>query len=198
VLHVARWKILLVAFATVFAVLFTLPNLIPARSLPSWLPAQRLNLGLDLQGGSYLLLEVDTEAYQRARLTNLLEEVRGVLRDDQIATTGLAVRGSGVDVRITDPGQVDRARRALQTVARPLANGGGSNMSITSDGQQLRLALSEAGLNAESSDAVNAAIEVIRLRIDSLGTREPTILRQGANRIVVQAPASPIPSASRI
>jgi protein-export membrane protein SecD len=88
---------------------------------------------------------------------------------------------------------VDRARRALQTVARPLANGGGSNMSITSDGQQLRLALSEAGLNAESSDAVNAAIEVIRLRIDSLGTREPTILRQGANRIVVQAPGESDP-----
>ncbi len=192
-LHVARWKILLVALATVFAVLFTLPNLVPARSLPGWFPGQRLNLGLDLQGGSYLLLEVDTAAYRRARLTNLLEEVRGVLRDEQIATTGLAVRGSGVDVRITDPGQVDRAQRALQTVARPLANGGGSNMNVTTDGQQLRLALSEAGLAAESSEAVNAAIEVIRLRIDSLGTREPTILRQGANRIVVQAPGESDP-----
>ena len=192
-LHVARWKVLLVALATVFGILFTLPNMVPARSLPGWLPAQRLNLGLDLQGGSYLLLEVDTEAYRRARLSNLLEEVRSVLRDGQIATTGLAVRGSGVDVRITDPGQVEAAQRALQGVARPLANSGASNMNVTTQGQQLRLALSDAGLAAESSEAVNSAIEVIRLRIDSLGTKEPLIQRQGVNRIVVQAPGEADP-----
>jgi protein-export membrane protein SecD len=192
-LHVARWKVLLVAFATVFAILFSLPNMVPAGSLPGWMPNKRLNLGLDLQGGSYLLLEVDTEAYRRARLSNLLEETRGVLRDAQIATTGLAVRGVGVDVRITDPGQVRRAQDALRGIARPLANGGGSNLQVTQNGQQLRLALSEAGLAAESSEAVNAAIEVIRLRIDSLGTKEPTIQRQGANRIVVAAPGESDP-----
>lgn len=195
-LHVARWKVGLVALATLLAILFSLPNLLPAstlRSLPGWVPSQRMNLGLDLQGGSYLLLEVDTAALRRARLGNLLEEVRGVLREEQIATSALAVRGTGVDLRVTDPAQVEAAQRALQGVARPLANGGGSNLTVRQDGQQLRLALSENGLAAESSEAVNAAIEVIRLRIDSLGTKEPTIQRQGANRIVVAAPGESDP-----
>jgi protein-export membrane protein SecD len=192
-LHVARWKIALVAFATAFAILFSLPNLVPAGSLPGWFPGKRLNLGLDLQGGSYLLLEVDTAAYRRARLTNLLEEARGVLREKQIQTAGLAVRGTGVDVRVTDPAQVEAAERALQTVAAPAANGGPSNMTVTANGQLLRLALSEQGLATEGSDAVNAAIEVIRLRIDGLGTKEATIQRQGANRIIVAAPGESDP-----
>jgi len=195
-LHVARWKVWLVALAAVFAVIFSLPNMLPAsamRGLPGWVPSQKLNLGLDLQGGSYLLLEVDTVALRRARMSNLLEETRSVLREGRIAHSGLAVRGTGVDVRITDPAQAEAAERALQAVARPVANGGGSNLTLRRDGQQLRLALSEAGLAAESSEAVNAAIEVIRLRIDSLGTKEPRIQRQGANRIVVQAPGESDP-----
>lgn len=193
-LHVARWKVGLVALATILAILFSLPNLLPAGArLPGWVPSQRLNLGLDLQGGSYLLLEVDTAALRKARLSNLLEEVRGVLREEQIATTGLAVRGVGVDVRVTDPGQVEAAERALRSVARPTGAGGGANLTVRRDGQQLRLALSEGGLAAETSEAVNAAIEVIRLRIDSLGTKEPTIQRQGANRIVVAAPGESDP-----
>jgi protein-export membrane protein SecD len=98
-----------------------------------------------------------------------------------------------VNVRVTDVGQVDAAERVLRNIIRPLASGGGANMALRRDGQQLRLALSEAGLASESSEAVNAAIEVIRLRIDSLGTKEPLIQRQGANRIVVQAPGESDP-----
>lgn len=196
--NVARWKVLLVAVAAVFALLFTLPNLLPAsalRGLPGWLPSQKLNLGLDLQGGSYLLLEVDTEALRRERVSNLVEEVRSNLREADVPFTGLSAQGSGVNVRITDPGQADRAAELLRNLAQPLRSGGGTNLTLQrgTDPQQIRLSLSEAGLAAESTQAVQQSIEVIRRRVDALGTREPTIRRQGANRIVVLAPGESDP-----
>jgi len=198
-LHLARWKVLLVAVAVVFAVLFSLPNALPAGSLPSWLPGQRLNLGLDLQGGSYLLLEVDTAALRRERVSNLREEVRATLRDVDIAFTGLAASGTGVNVRINDPAQADRAAELLRNLAQPSQSTGRATLVLSrgTDPQQLRLALSEEGLAAESAQAVQQSIEIIRRRVDALGTREPSILRQGTNRIVVQAPGESDPERLR-
>src|SRR3712207_883397 len=109
-LNLSRWKVLLVVLAVVVGVVFTLPNLIPAETrakLPGFLPKQTLNLGLDLQGGSYLLLEVDTAALQRERLTNMVEDVRVTLRNEQVAFTDLGIQNGGVSARITDPRQVD-------------------------------------------------------------------------------------------
>ena len=87
-LSLSRWKIDLVGLSVVFGLLFSLPNALPQDvrdSLPGFVPKQTLNLGLDLQGGSYLLLEVDLEALRAERLTNMVEDVRSTLRDEQIA-----------------------------------------------------------------------------------------------------------------
>ncbi|MDB5424011.1 MAG: secD [Phenylobacterium sp.] len=189
----SRWKVILVVLATVFGVLFTLPNLLPANvrdQLPPFMPKKTLNLGLDLQGGSYLLYSVDTAALRTERLTNLVEDVRSTLRGDEIAFTDLAVVGDAIGVRITDPAQVSPAANALRrSVGAPLAGAaGGRDVSVsTGPDQRLRVAFVPAAFEAETQRAVEQSIEIIRRRIDQMGTKEPDIARQGKDRIVIQA-----------
>ena len=197
-LNLSRWKIIAVVLSVVFGVLFTLPNVLPKTtrdSLPSFMPKQTLNLGLDLQGGSYLLLEVDTAALRAERLTNLVEDVRTILREQDIAFTELRQAGGAVSVRITDPAKVSAAAKALRdSVGAPLAGApGGRDITLSTSDQRIRMAFVEEAINAEAASAVTQSIEIIRRRIDELGTREPTILRQGVNRIVVQAPGESDP-----
>jgi preprotein translocase subunit SecD len=191
-----RWRVFLCLAAVLFGLAFTAPNLLPADVLakvPGWAPHQKLNLGLDLQGGSYLLLEVDTAALKAERMTNLVEDVRRTLSDKQIAFTGLGQDGGVVRVRITDPGQIRNAQDALQKLGAPMPAGGRDININTGDDQSLQLRISDQSLVADSSKAVDQSIEIIRRRIDALGTREPNILRQGTNRIVVEAPGESDP-----
>ena len=197
-LNLARWKVIACTAALLFGLVFTLPNVLPKSvmdQMPAWAPHQKLNLGLDLQGGSYLLLEVDTDALKRERLANLLEDVRGTLRTEQIVFTGLGQVNGMVTVRVTDPTQVEAARKALSSLGQPLAGApGGRDMTLQVLGDQtIELSLVQEALNAEGAKAVEQSIEIIRRRIDALGTREPTIIRQGTNRIVVQAPGESDP-----
>ena len=108
-LQLRPWKVILVVLATIFGIVFTLPNVIPPGVLPAWVPQQRLNLGLDLQGGSYLLLEVDTADLAREKLNSLMEDVRRELPAKNIAFTGLGAASGADSVRITDPQQIDAA-----------------------------------------------------------------------------------------
>ena len=197
-LNFARWKVVLCALAVLFGVIFTLPNLLPASvsaNLPSWVPHQRLNLGLDLQGGSYLLLEVDTAALKAEKLTNLVEDVRTTLRAQQIVFSSLGQAGGAVSVRITDAAQSAAALQALQKLSLPVSGGGGARDIQVSTGpdQTVRLAIQDQAMAMNAADAVKQDIEIVRRRIDSLGTREPTIVQQGTNRIVVEAPGESDP-----
>ena len=192
-LRIARWKLVLVALATVFSILFSLPNAVPAGALPSWMPQKRLNLGLDLQGGSYLLLEVDTAGLRRERMANLVEDVRGRLRAERILFTNLSQANGAVTVRISNPAQIDRAVTVLNQLATPVATGGTDMTVGRLADQRLSLTPSESSLVAAEQQAVEQSIEIIRRRVDELGTREPTILREGLNRIVVQAPGESDP-----
>jgi len=189
----SRWKVILVVLATVFGLLFTLPNLLPVNlrnQLPAFMPKKTLNLGLDLQGGSSLLYSVDTVALRTERLTNLVEDVRSTLREKDIAFTDLAVVGDAINMRITDPAQVSEASNALRrSVGAPLAGAaGGRDVSVTSQGdQRLRIAFVPEAFAAEVAQAVEQNIEVVRRRIDQMGTKEPDIARQGKDRIFIQA-----------
>jgi preprotein translocase subunit SecD len=195
-LNLARWKIALCVLALLFGVVFTLPNVLPQKTLdgfPSFIPHDKLNLGLDLQGGSYLLLEVDTDALRAERLTNLVEDVRNTLRDQGIAYSGLGQSGDGVSVHIVDPGQGNKAYQALAKLSQPLT-GGGRDLNVTNQaGGVIRLDLSSQAMTAESAKAVEQSIEKIRRRVDALGTKEPSITSQGLNRIVVEAPGESDP-----
>ncbi|MDP3852228.1 protein translocase subunit SecD [Phenylobacterium sp.] len=194
----SRWKIIAVVLAVIFGVLFSLPNALPQKTvdaLPAFMPKARLNLGLDLQGGSYLMLEVDTDALRAERLTNLVEDVRTTLRDEKIQFSDLGVVGGEVTARIIDPAQLNPAQNALRTkVGAALAGApGGRDVNVRTDNGLLRIAFVQEAINAEASKAVEQSIEIIRRRIDELGTREPSISRQGINRIVVQAPGESDP-----
>ncbi len=200
-LQLSRWKVALVAVATAFGLIFTLPNLLPA-SVTAGLPGalqQRLNLGLDLQGGSYLLLEVDLKALKAEQLNNTVEESRRVLGEAQAPFSGLGVQSDGtIRVRITNAAQLDTAQTKLNDAAPQLQGAAGREYGVERAADQtlvLRPAARYDQLSA--ARAVDQSIEVIRRRVDQLGTREPTIIRQGTNRIVVEAPGESDPEKLR-
>jgi preprotein translocase subunit SecD len=195
-IQLRRWKVILVVAATIFGILYTLPNVLPPSVTKSW-PAvlnQKLNLGLDLQGGSYLLLEVDTAALQKDTLNNMVEDVRRDLQTAQIPFTGLGQANGAVTVHITDPAQAPTAYNTLAKLAQPLAGSTtGRDLTVTRSDQIITLTPVPEAQRAGAAKAVEQSIEIVRRRIDQLGTREPTIVRQGADRIVVQAPGESDP-----
>ena len=197
-IQLSRWKVTLLVIATLLGVLFAYPNVLsPSQreALPGWLPKNALNLGLDLQGGSYLLLEVDVPEMRTKRVTNLVEDVRVTLREAQISVGGLQREPGGVVVTVADEGQYNAAFEALRQLAgAPGANGQTDRQATRLSNNRIRFAFTETALNSMGATAVDQSIEVVRRRIDSLGTREPSITRQGADRIVVQAPGESDPS----
>jgi SecD/SecF fusion protein len=197
-LALSRWKIALVLASFLFGLIFTLPNLVAPGSLPSWAPQQRLNLGLDLQGGSYLLLEVDTAALNTERLTNLTEDIRSRLRGDQIDFSGLGVHGDAVDVQISDPTKLQPAFTLLNNNLGETMITGGRNITVQiKPGNMIEAAFVPQAAQAAARDAVTRSIEIIRKRIDALGTKEPLITQQGSSRIVVEAPGESNPDKLR-
>jgi protein-export membrane protein SecD len=195
-MEISRWKVWLVACVTLLGVLFALPNFLPPSvraGLPGFLPSQTLNLGLDLQGGSYLLLEVDTDDMFVQKKTNLLEDVRARLREAGIEFSSLTIKGDTVVVQINQAGQYDAAYKLLAPLAVPVGAAVADLELKRTDNQGLSLGLTKPGMAASGKAAVDSAIETVRRRIDALGTKEPSIMRQGLNRIVVQAPGESNP-----
>jgi protein-export membrane protein SecD len=194
-LHITRWQKIIVLSLLFLGFLFTLPNFLPeaARaSFPRWVPSTAINLGLDLQGGSYLLLEVDMPGVVRERLETLRTDIRAQLRRARINFTGLDIQGNGVTLRISNPEQIDAARTLLRTIAQPpgtLLGLGTSEYAITeAGGGSFALEMTEPFQRQMQTQIVSQSIEVVRRRIDELGTREPTIQQQGTERILVQVP----------
>src|SRR5262245_12034343 len=123
-LYFANWKVILICAVCAAGVVLSLPNLFTERQLarlPSWLPHQQVSLGLDLRGGSYLLLEVDIAAAERERLNSVEESVRIALRDAKIGYTGLSNQGDAVTFTIRDPAQIAAARQVLARLDSDLA-----------------------------------------------------------------------------
>ena len=201
-IRLPRWKVIACIIAVLFGAMFSLPNVLPPAALaqvPAWLPHQKINLGLDLQGGAHLLFEVDTVELKAERLTALTEDARTNLQDKHIQFSGLAAAGDAVSVRITDPTQMDTALKALQGLGQPLPNGvGGRDVTVTQGADQhIVLTISSQAMAQEAVLAVSQSIETIRRRVDAMGTREPTIIRQGTDRIVVEAPGESDPERLR-
>lgn len=196
-LQLSRWKIFLVAASVIFGLLFTMPNVVPPAvmaTMPSWLPHDTLALGLDLRGGSYLLMEVDTAALTKERLTNLTEDVRTKLNVAQIGFSNLALNGGVVSVRITDPNQYDTAFKLLSNRLGGQLVGGGRDLTVSKTADQaIQISYVPEAAREAAEDAVTRSIETIRKRIDALGAVNPSITRQGANRIVIEAPGESDP-----
>ncbi len=197
-LQIARWKVVSVLLAVLAAVVVVTPNFFPKAAVaewPAWLPHQRVVLGLDLQGGAYLLYQVDRTDYIQKRLRTLLSDVRtAMLENPRIGYTGLSLQGQGVQLRVRDLGRLDDVRKRLEplrnTLSTNLLAGGGVHefdLTVNPDGLT-RLTYSQAGLAERVRGIVAQSIEVINRRINQLGTTEPSIQRQGEDRILVEAP----------
>ena len=197
-LHFSNLKIIGIGLIVFLGFLFSSPNFMDERtrlSLPGFLPGGQLNLGLDLQGGSHLLLEVDTGVVQSERVEEIVSDVRQALRGRQIGYTGLGRLRDGVTVTIRDANDVELAREVLAGLAQPVVANvfGGFNQAVDLDvkameGQTFHLLITEEATLARNTSTLQQSIEIIRRRIDELGTTEPTIQRQGATRILVQVP----------
>jgi protein-export membrane protein SecD len=205
-LQVARWRLIVVALATILGILFAAPSVLPANlrnQLPPFLRETTINLGLDLRGGTQLLMQIDTQAMLRQRLDNVADQMRGALRDAEprIRVTGAGVAGNVARVRLADPADATRAMSVLEGIITPVQTGG-----LTGD-PDLRFTLREGGvidaqvtqvsLNQLARQAVNQSIEVIRRRVDPSGVGEISIQPEGGERIVVQAPGESDPNALR-
>ena len=198
-LHFQRWKVILV-FGIVFAgIIFSIPNLIPTsklKDLPAWVPHKQVNLGLDLQGGAHLLYQIDEKELVSDWLGNIRGDVRETLRSNRIGYTDLAqnVAGRSVSVRVRKPADLDKAFTELKKLSLPIGNdvfGGfsGNNLDVTrNDSGGVTLTATEPGVNDRISSAIQTSIETIRRRVDAVGTTEPSIQREGRNRILVQVP----------
>lgn len=194
-LYFARWKVILIASISALAILFSLPNLFSAtqlQGLPSWMQ-MRMPLGLDLQGGSHLLLQMNTNELVEDWLESTADDVRNTLRTERIGYTGLRQANGEVRVTIREAADYDRAVEALGKLAQPITNnllGTGSTDLLVerAGGNVVVLKPSEFALTERVTSAIGSAIETIRRRVDALGTTEPSIQRQGEDRIVLQVP----------
>ncbi len=183
-IHFSKWKIVLIIAICVIGLLAALPNAVPRATLdqlPDWLPKKQVSLGLDLKGGSHLLLGVDVDSAVRERLTAIVDGVRTSLRAAKIGYTDLRVEGNGVQVQLRDVTTIEAARDLIKDPAGELL------LSIAEDGLA-RLDLDDFTLRRWKRAILEQVMEIIRIRIDELGVTEPTIQQQGDNRILVQVP----------
>src|SRR5205814_1354499 len=194
-LYFTRWKALGIILTALVVCLCAVPNFFPEAKVKTW-PAwaqRRLGLGLDLQGGSYLLLEVDSNYVKKEKLDQIRDDIRRSLRDAKIGYTGLAVRNDAAEVRISRDTDVGNALAKLRELSQPLGgllgSSGQRSLEVSDAGGGLiRLTVPQAAITERIRQTIEQSIQIVERRINQLGTVEPLIQRQGTDRILVQVP----------
>ncbi|HUF46137.1 MAG TPA: protein translocase subunit SecDF, partial [Aestuariivirgaceae bacterium] len=196
-LYFTRWKAVAIIGAVLLGMLMALPNALPPDmrgAIPDFLPSSPVTLGLDLRGGSHVLLEVDRADLEDQLARQLLGDIRQTMRDERIRYSGLGRQNGTISVRITDPADFDRAYDKLRDLARPVPIGffgqgdTAPEFEVRRQGDQVVFAFTEEGVNAKIGRAIEQSLEIVGQRINALGTTEPTIQQQGLDRILVQVP----------
>ena len=186
-LHIARWKFILILVVCAFGIIYSAPNLLSAQTrqyieekLPGIVPHQSVNLGLDLQGGSHLLLQVELDSVIKERAEGVTAGLRPEMRKEKIGYRRLKDTPNGVLVQLRDSKDVDTLRDIIRDLDR--------NLEIDVKGDTVEATFSEMAIKEIQDQTINQSIEIVRRRIDETGTREPVIQRQGDDRILVQLP----------
>ncbi|MEN3976783.1 protein translocase subunit SecD [Emcibacter sp. SYSU 3D8] len=194
-MQIPKWQIYLYSFIVLVGVILALPNVFTSAQLdrmPNWLPKKQVTLGLDLRGGSHLVLEVDSKALMKERLQSMADDIATKVRQDKISSVRAAPVGDSVLVTFRDPSRADQLRELIRDVTQAPATAMGPSqpdVDIESGGAtQLRVTFTEAGTTRRITAAVDQSLEVVRKRIDGAGVAEPTIQRIGSDRILVQLP----------
>lgn len=208
-LNFPRWKVVTIAFVVLMGIITALPNFLSEsqrNSLPAFMSSETLNLGLDLQGGVYLLFEAKTDDIVETRLTNLAEQVRelsreegrrrDIGRDERVTFSNVRAVGNGVEFTLRNENLVEQAREKLlpftqtQVGGNSLGAGGTSEMTLSRDGATFRLELTEQGILVQQREAITRSLEVLRRRVDPDGVREISLRPSGNNRITLEIPGA--------
>jgi len=194
-LYISRWKAAAILLTAFICCLFAVPNFFPEKTVQRW-PAwaqRHIVLGLDLQGGSHILLQVDTNDVRRQKLQALQDDVRKLLREARVGLTRAPViRGNSVEVVVRDS-DVQQALTKLRDLSQPLGGFLGSSGQRSVDienagGGLIRLTVSEPAIVERTRQVVDQSVEIIGRRVNALGLVEPSIQRQGVDRVLVQVP----------
>ena len=194
-----RWKVVWIWGLLAVLVALSIPSFLPERMTAAWpVKPPRINLGLDLAGGSYLLLEADVQDVAETRVEAMREQVQTEMRrgTPRVEIGDISTQGGRLSFLVRNPAQIDAARERLLPMTNGVGVTGQRDWDIAViDGSRVVMTPTDAGLTQAIDTAMGDATEVVRRRIDELGTREPTIVRQGSNRIVVQVPGLQNPQA---
>ena len=174
------WKTFLIIMICVLGALFALPNGMNPDHFPKWFPQHTVNLGLDLQGGSHLLLEVGVEPALQERLSFTLEGVRKALRTEKIGYINLSLLKGEIQFKVRKEEDASKVQRLIQSID--------SDLEATIKQDLVSVHFTSSSLAQRKRHIVEQSIEIVRRRIDELGTREPLIQVQGDNGILVQIP----------
>ncbi|MEZ0226087.1 MAG: protein translocase subunit SecD [Alphaproteobacteria bacterium] len=190
-LQIERWKIILIVVLSVLGIAYAVPNVLSAEHqtwltehVPGWMPNKTINLGLDLRGGSHLLLEADTKKVLTKRIATMRKDTVSKLRGAGILyfAESIGVKNNSVTIKLQNPAKdATEAKRVLRDIDKLAA------VEITEDGV-ITVMLDERAVDTINAQVIDQSIEIVRKRVDETGTKEPVIQRQGSNRIVVQLP----------
>ena len=188
-IYMSRWKVILIFAAVLLSLAYSAPNVVGkggrewlATHMPSWLPNKTVNLGLDLRGGSHLQLQVDVDSVIRARAEDLVTQARPKLRGEKIGYTKIVSIDGGMRLLLKEGEDINKVRRVLLDIDNTL------KIVVSEDRKTVEAVLDEAGLKQIRDQTIDQSIEIVRRRVDESGTKEPSIARQGDDRIIVQLP----------
>lgn len=196
-----RWKAWSIILILMIGVVFAIPSLVPEATLGRVVNVDRIpriNLGLDLSGGSHIMLEADTADVAKQRLALMEETVRAEMRrgSPRVEIGDISTSGGRLSFFVRDVSQLDTAVGRIRDLTRGVGVTGQRDWNVdVVDSTRIVLTPTRSGLEAAVNQAMETATEVVRRRIDELGTKEPTIIRQGSDRIVVQVPGLQDPEA---
>jgi len=200
-LEFPKWKVWLVSLVVAVGVLLSIPSLIAGTTVadrwPSWLPQYRISLGLDLAGGSHLLLEADAADAQKQRLQGMEDSVQTELRRDPAIDIGdISTAGGRLSFLVRDPTKIDAAVERMRDLTKPVALTGNRDWDVqVVDSTRIVLTPTPTGTIKAMKDAMSVARDVVRRRIDPGGTKEITVVTEGSNRVLVEVPGVENPDA---
>jgi SecD/SecF fusion protein len=199
-MHISRLRLAIYLVAILFGILTALPNVLPPRvlaAMPNFLPKDKVTLGLDLRGGSHLVLEVDSSGLVREHIQGLLGQARQQLRREKIPMS-LRRTDTAVYVTLNNAADSNRALPLLRQLANPIGTMGATDIEFSRPSStQIVMSMNREGVRDRVNAATEQSLEIIRRRIDQIGVAEPTIQRAGADRIVVQLPGVQDPTRIR-
>jgi preprotein translocase subunit SecD len=200
VLDFPRWKVWLISLTIFVGIFLAIPSLLPPSARekwPNWLPHETISLGLDLAGGSQLLLEADAADAQKQRLQAMEDTVATEMRRDPRVEIGDISTAEGrVSFMVRDPTKVDTAVERLRAITQPVGLTGNRDWEVqVVDSTRIVLTPTQSGSTRALKDAMTVARDVVRRRIDPQGTKEITVINQGERRILVQVPGVEDPEA---